>query len=334
MEYKGLKDLKKGTTLRYMKIKNNILLTITLLMFAFNVLSQKQTPQEYIEKWKEVAIEKMKVHKIPASITLAQGILESGSGNSNLAKLANNHFGIKCHSSWTGKTYYQDDDEKDECFRKYDNASQSYEDHAKFLKKKRYEALFLLKITDYKGWAKGLKKAGYATNPKYPDLLISIIERYKLTQYDDVNYISTSPVIKPDTTQKTIDSKDPDIPTIEFSPTHQISTTANKVPYIVIKRNDTYEKLEKELGIRKWQVVKYNDLSKNHKLIAGERIFIKPKRCKSKEEFHFVRNGQTMRDISQLYGVKLKKLYKRNNLDEGAVPKAGQKIYLRKKKKN
>ncbi len=317
-----------------MKINNNKLITALLIVVHSLVFSQKQTPAEYIEKWKDVAIAKMKQHSIPASITLAQGILESGSGNSNLAKLANNHFGIKCHSSWTGETYYQDDDEKDECFRKYENASQSYEDHAKFLKKKRYEGLFLLKVTDYKGWAKGLKKAGYATNPKYPDLLISLIDRYNLTQYDDVNYVSTIPVNKADTVIKA-NTKNPksDFGTVEFSTTHKVSKTANNVPFITIKKGDTYKKLEKEFGIRKRQVIKYNDLYSEHELIPGERIFIKPKRCKPREEFHFVREGETMRDISQLYGVKLNKLYKRNRLDEGAVPKAGQKIYLRKKKK-
>lgn len=315
-------------------IINKNIVFFSLLLFVFSsVLSQKQTPEQYIEKWKEVAITKMKIHKIPASITLAQGILESGSGNSNLAKLANNHFGIKCHSSWTGKTYYQDDDEKDECFRKYENASQSFEDHAKFLMKKRYKNLFLLDITDYKGWAKGLKKAGYATNPRYPDLLISLIERYNLTQYDDINYVNTAPLIEADTIETKPDNLNTVVTVIEYSPNHQISKTQNKVPYIVVKQNDTYEKLEKELGIRKWQVTKYNDLPKNHTLVPGERIFIKPKKCKSKEEFHYVRSGETMRDISQLYGVKLKKLYKRNNLDEGAVPKPGQKIHLRKRKK-
>ena len=316
-----------------MRINNNKLITILLIIVHSLIFSQNQTPQEYINKWKEVAISKMNIHNIPASITLAQGILESGSGNSKLAKLANNHFGIKCHSSWTGETYYQDDDTKDECFRKYQNASQSYEDHAAFLKKKRYENLFLLDITDYKGWAKGLKKAGYATNPKYPDLLINLVEKYNLSQYDDIYYINSSPMIGKDSGLNNSVNKKYDFDAIELSTKHKLDKTGNSVPFIVIKQNDTYKKLEKEFGIRKWQVVKYNDLRKSHELNAGERIFLKPKRCKSKEEFHYVREGQTMRDISQLYGVKLKKLYKRNNLDQGAVPKGGQKIYLRKKKK-
>ena len=169
--------------MRIKKLRITIWMIVGMGLLTFG---QNQTPQEYIEKWQEVAIEKMKVHKIPASITLAQGILESGSGNSSLARLANNHFGIKCHSSWKGETYYQDDDAKDECFRKYRKVIESYKDHADFLTgRNRYAFLFDLKTTDYKGWAKGLKKAGYATNPKYPELLIGIIERSELHQFDD-----------------------------------------------------------------------------------------------------------------------------------------------------
>jgi len=314
-----------------MRIKQlglTIWMTVGLLLLSFG---QNQTPLEYIEKWKEVAIEKMKIHKIPASITLAQGILESGSGNSKLARLANNHFGIKCHSSWTGETFYQDDDEKDECFRKYKSASESYEDHANFLKKSRYQPLFLLDITDYSGWAHGLKKAGYATNPKYPKLLISIIERYNLSELDSENFISNEPLVSTKKKYKKPLSKNQETITLQFQ--HSVSKTANLVPFIIIKKNDSYEKLEKEFAIRKWQIIKYNDLKKNHKLTEGERIFLKPKRCKSKEEFHIVKAGESMRDISQLYGVKLKRIYKRNGLDEGVVPKQGQRIYLRSKKK-
>ena len=134
--------------------------------------------------YREDAIREMERNSIPASITLAQGILESGDGNSPLARYANNHFGIKCHSDWTGKTFIQDDDKKNECFRKYKDPYESYKDHSDFLKKNRYAFLFELKITDYKGWAHGLKKAGYATNPKYPHLLIKIIEENNLAQYD------------------------------------------------------------------------------------------------------------------------------------------------------
>ncbi|WP_316816725.1 glucosaminidase domain-containing protein [Pedobacter nyackensis] len=142
------------------------------------------TTLNYIETFKAIAIEEMNKYGIPASITLAQGILESGSGNSSLAKYANNHFGIKCTSDWKGKGYFKDDDKADDCFRVYKDARESYKDHSEFLKRKRYSFLFELDKNDYKNWARGLKQAGYATNPKYPDLLIGVIDRYQLYQYD------------------------------------------------------------------------------------------------------------------------------------------------------
>lgn len=145
----------------------------------------KYTPEAYIERFKEIAREEMNKNGIPASIKLAQGLLESGNGNSDLAIKANNHFGIKCNSEWRGKSIRKDDDEKDECFRVYNSPDESYKDHSEFLKRKRYEDLFKLEKNDYKGWAQGLKAAGYATNPKYPELLIGIIERYKLYRFDE-----------------------------------------------------------------------------------------------------------------------------------------------------
>lgn len=142
------------------------------------------TTLTYIEAFKGVAIEEMNAYGIPASITLAQGILESGSGNSSLARYANNHFGIKCTAEWKGKAYYKDDDQNNDCFRVYKDARQSYKDHSEFLKRKRYSFLFELDKNDYKNWALGLKTAGYATNPKYADMLIGVIEKYNLNRYD------------------------------------------------------------------------------------------------------------------------------------------------------
>lgn len=145
---------------------------------------QTFTVASYIERFKKIAIKEMDLYGIPASITLAQGLFESGNGNSDLAKIANNHFGVKCTSDWSGKSYYKNDDRDNDCFRVYNNPEDSYRDHSEFLKRKRYAALFELDKNDYRGWAIGLKQAGYATNPKYPELLISVIERYRLDQYD------------------------------------------------------------------------------------------------------------------------------------------------------
>ena len=165
-------------------IAKRINLTILILSISLQMFAQKNTRQQYIDKFKDVAIKQMLVSKIPASIILAQACLESGDGNSRLAKEGNNHFGIKCHN-WTGHTIYQDDDEKGECFRKYDSPEDSFRDHSIFLTTRdRYKFLFSLDDKDYKAWAYGLKKAGYATNPAYPQLLITIIEEYQLYKYD------------------------------------------------------------------------------------------------------------------------------------------------------
>ena len=184
--------------------KSSLFLTVALLTLAGCKSRQysrnnkqiekeaiKQTPNfttyttvAYIEQFKAVAIEEMNAYGIPASITLAQGIIESGSGNSSLAKYANNHFGIKCTSDWKGKAYYKDDDQNNDCFRVYKDARESFKDHSTFLKRKRYSFLFELDKNDYKNWALGLKTAGYATNPKYPEMLINLIEKYSLNQYD------------------------------------------------------------------------------------------------------------------------------------------------------
>lgn len=176
---------------------------ISLFAVCISLNSQAQnsnqykdpTTLEYIERYKHIALEHETTHNIPACITLAQGILESGSGTSRLAKEANNHFGIKCHSNWQGNTFYKDDDKKNECFRAYDSPEESFEDHALFLKKKRYADLFDLDIRDYEGWAKGLKQAGYATNPKYPQLLIDLIEKYSLQDLDNMENEKTEPAI-------------------------------------------------------------------------------------------------------------------------------------------
>ena len=164
-----------------------IIILIYCLFFFNFIKAQENTTSSYINKYKGIAIKEMNRFHIPASIKLAQAILESGSGQSKLAKKAKNHFGIKCHSNWSGRTFYQDDDEKDECFRKYKKARASFRDHSLFLKRTRYSSLFDLSLNDYKGWANGLKEAGYATNPEYANLLIDIIEKYDLTEYDNIN---------------------------------------------------------------------------------------------------------------------------------------------------
>lgn len=301
---------------------------------------QRFTPEEYIGEWKEVAVKKMREHGIPASITLAQGLLESGNGNSELARKSNNHFGIKCTPDWTGGRSYHDDDKKDDCFRKYKDAAQSYEDHAKFLQKPRYAALFELKPTDYEGWAKGLKKAGYATDPNYPSKLIALIERYELDKLDkgiDVAYkprsTSSASTNKPTTTKpsgrKPGRRSESDV--ITWSAGRTVESFEGRIKYVTAKEGDDFRKLAQDLEMTHGMIARWNDMDKNAKLEAGQRIYIQPKRnaAKSQDE-HVAVAGESLWDVSQHYGVKLSRLAKYNALSEDARLSAGQRIALKK----
>jgi len=311
------------------------LLWFSLLIFVWPALAQnKISTEEYIDTYKGIAMEKMVEYKIPASITLAQGILESGSGNSKLAQKANNHFGIKCHAGWTGKTIRVDDDEKNECFRSYRKAEESFHDHSLFLtQRSRYADLFKLTITDYKGWAKGLSKAGYATNPRYPELLIRIIERYDLAKYDKQalsgKLIKTEPQ-KPAIVVTEMPPEKSDYKVIDKSESGRFIHENNRIKLIFAKEGDAISGLAKEFNMYSWQFVKYNDLPKKAKLEAGQIIYLHKKKRKSKEfHYHKLRQGETLWDVSQLYGIRLKRVYKMNKLDEGAKPAVGAAIKLR-----
>jgi hypothetical protein len=290
---------------------------------------------EYILTYKDIAIEKMQVYGIPASITLAQGILESGIGNSELARKANNHFGIKCHKGWSGKTYHMDDDARDECFRKYKNPEESYRDHSLFLTTRdRYADLFNLEITDYKGWARGLKKAGYATNPRYPQLLIKIIEENQLDQYDKgitPQYASSKTMEQGISTS---DSKLPahqpsDYELVEIWETGRKVYINNDVKFIFARGGDSWSAIAADFEIYSWQLPKYNDLDKKTPPEPGEMIYIEKKKRKNKNvDRHTVRSGETMHAIAQQYGIRLKNLYRKNNMPEGINAEAGKVLKL------
>ena len=277
-----------------------------LLILSNSVFGQEISRKEYIEKYSSLAVKQMHQYKIPASITLAQGILESNNGNSRLAVKANNHFGIKCHG-WEGKKIFADDDKKNECFRNYKDVLESFVDHSLFLNKySRYEFLFDYKITDYISWAKGLKKAGYATNSKYPELLIKIIEENKLYQFDrekiDKNLISGK---------------------------RNIYMHPNKIKYVISQNQETYETIAKSLNIKLKQILKYNDDKKLSVLKVGTKVFIQPKRNRSKQRTHVVKKGEDLRSISQTYGIKMKSFKKRNELILKNGLNNGDKLRLR-----
>jgi LysM repeat protein len=270
--------------------------------------------QDYIQTYSEAAVSEMMDYGIPASITLAQGILESGDGNSDLAQRANNHFGIKCRGDWDGPSVKHHDDKRNECFRKYDDVFESYRDHSLFLvNSPRYAFLFDLPNTDYKSWAHGLQKAGYATNPKYASLLIRLIEENQLYQYDhmdliDENGISTgAPLV--------------------------VMSHPNKIDYIIVGEGDSWESISAQTDTHIWELMKYNELRYDDELKAGDLLFLQPKRKKAKVKYHEVREGENMYTIAQKYGIQLDELYKKNLMSPGEQPNIGQTLFLKKTKK-
>ncbi len=287
------------------------LLLLSCVVAMLPAQRRTQAYEDYIKKDRKIAVEEMERYHIPASITLAQGLLESGAGRSTLARKSNNHFGIKCGSRWEGRTVRHDDDARNECFRAYKHPRDSYEDHSKFLRTgARYAFLFRLKITDYKGWARGLKKAGYATDPRYADRLIDIIELYDLDKYDRKGGLKWAE---------------------EFPDPHQ-PYLANELLYIVARRGDTFESLSKEMGISKKKIRKYNELPKDYKFQGGEIVYLEKKRSRATKDHicYTVRPGDSMYSISQKFGVRLSRLYKMNNMKpESPAPKVGEILRLR-----
>ncbi len=298
-----------------MKIKLLLMLT-----FVSGVVMANGDVEAYIKKYKGVAIREMKKHGIPASITLAQGILESGSGKSYLAREANNHFGIKCHEDWKGSRVYHDDDTKNECFRSYKDPDESFRDHSEFLTtRSRYAFLFDESPTDYKAWAKGLKKAGYATNKKYPQLLIDLIEKYQLHKYDLKGYNESDEM---DTT-----AVEPEFVVNPF----QVNLSKNLVKYIEVKEGDTYESIAAQAEVRLHKLLEYNDLAFDSKIQPGDKVYLQPKKRRAtvENEYYTVQQGETMYSISQQFGIKLRYLYKWNDMPVGTQPFMGQVLKLR-----
>ena len=285
-----------------------ILSIIVLGAFASSLRAQNNEHIEYIDKYKDIAIEQMKKYHIPASITLAQGLLESGAGKSELARKSNNHFGIKCHA-WDGKRTYHDDDALDECFRVYKSVADSYEDHSVFLATgERYAFLFKFDQTDYINWARGLKRAGYATSPGYADKLIELIERYDLDRYDREAYGHTRYL-------------GPHIPLL-----------ANDLVYVLARQGDTMQAIADEFGIAKRKLIRYNDRYRGYVPVKGDVVYLhrKHRRALKPNDKHVVADGESMHLISQKYGVRLERLYRMNDATPDTyAPMVGDVIRLR-----
>ena len=299
------------------KLFPKIFLILILLITANQAQAQRKNSRyvDYINNYKGLAIEHMKQYKIPASITLAQGILESGAGMSELARKSNNHFGIKCGGSWKGRSVRHTDDAPNECFRAYKHAEESYKDHSVFLTSgARYRFLFDLDIADYKAWARGLKKAGYATDPSYANRLITIIEDYELYKYDKEGVYSKRQL------RKNPWLLDP----------HQVYI-ANGLAYIVARDGDTFKDLGKEFDISWRSLVDYNDLQRDYTLVEGDIIYLKSKKKKAAKPnlVYIVKDGDSMHSISQKYAIRLKNLYKMNKKKGDYVPEIGDVLRLR-----
>ncbi|MBR0223310.1 MAG: glucosaminidase domain-containing protein [Bacteroidales bacterium] len=306
-----------------------------LLLSCFCPASgQKLSRSQYIERYAATAVREMKATGIPASITLAQGCLESGNGNSTLAREANNHFGIKCHKNWKGKTIRHDDDEKAECFRKYASADESYRDHSDFLRyRDRYAFLFNLEPTDYKGWAYGLQKAGYATTQTYAASLIRIIEENGLQRYDILDE-SAREELPPTPMEAEVSTKFKPLPGHKLytvSLLREIRST-NGVAYIVAGPGDSWSQLAKEYNLFRRELLRFNDLRHEKPLQAGDIVYLEAKKKESARHLdkHVVEEGETMRGLAQRYAVKMKKLYQYNNMTPGSEPEAGTILNLRK----
>ncbi len=294
--------------------------------------ARKMTTREYINRYKDIAIKDMKTYKIPASITLAQGILESGSGNSKLARKANNHFGIKCHNGWHGKRIYVTDDIRHDCFRKYKSAEASYRDHSKFLTKgQRYAFLFRYPITDYKDWAYGLKRAGYATNPRYPQLLINYIEKYHLYKYDKGG---TRHGRRSRKSRRAMAYLTPVVSTFAKVRTSMYGRPVlenNGRRLIIVKSGDTFKKVAAEFEMSTHKLLKINELKRKYILHPGELLYLEKKASKAERgyKYHIVKQGETLWAISQLYGIRLSSLLRKNNLPRRYQASTGTKLRVR-----
>lgn len=320
--------------------------TLLAVIFCACALSaspdkENKSPQTiYIERYSALAIEEMYRSGVPASITLAQGLLESGNGRSELAVNANNHFGIKCHNKWTGAKVYHDDDAKGECFRKYDTPEESFRDHSDFLRyRDRYKFLFDLEPTDFEGWAYGLKKAGYATDPQYPAKLIRIINEYELHLFDRPqtnDEVKEEPVrVFPESPAQIEQVKPYNGPRREvfrFTLSRQLYSK-NGVPFVYAVEGETYESIAKGYNLFTKEILKFNDLKESQPLRPGTMVYIQAKKKAAAEglDKHIVDGETNLRDIAQRYAIKLDRLCRMNGISKDYVPKDGDVLMLRKK---
>ncbi len=300
-----------------------VVLTFFFVAGELSAQQRVKTYEDYIDRYGDLAIAHMERYKIPASITLAQGILESGAGLSDLARRSNNHFGIKCHRAWNGPAVYAADDLPNDCFRQYERVEDSYQDHSEFLLNGgRYRALFELSITDYKGWARGLQKMGYATDRAYANKLIKLIEDYELYRFDDRKYrrgISRSER----QTQRNQEAT-------RVTWTHQPYITHNLV-YVIAVNGDSFASIAQEFGFNEKELLAFNEVPQDFPLSEGDIVYFQKKKARADKPYtyHTVQVGESMYSISQKYGIRLRNLYRLNKKSYEYVPEEGDLLKLR-----
>lgn len=287
---------------------------------------RKPIYMDYVRTYSAEARRQMDKHAIPASITLAQGLIETGGGTSTLAREHNNHFGIKCHTTWTGKRTYKRDDNPNDCFRSYPTAEASYQDHSLFLKGRRYQRLYALRYDDYRGWAKGLQLCGYATNKGYANMLIKVIEDYELYSFDRGELPSWYGSAQPSRSQTKHRSSGK-----SYDNPMRPSYLSYGLLYVLADQNDSYERIAEDMGISAKKLAKYNDTPLDYPLNEGDVVYLEPKNKEATSRYstYTVRIGDSMHDISQRFGIRLERLYKLNDKDEDYIPEEGDVLRLR-----
>jgi LysM repeat protein len=309
-----------------------LIITTTFILFISFLKAQDISVEEYVNTYRSIAVAEMKRSGIPASVTLAQGILETEHGNSELVKKSNNHFGIKCKSTWTGESVTHTDDAPNECFRKYPNAADSYKDHSDYLKTSpRYASLFQLDPSDYKGWAHGLKRAGYATNPRYPQIVISNIEKYNLQQYDTIsgemgNDMAVTKNVEDESVVKnaTLVSDNE-----EIKNALKANSKFNKLKALYASKGTSLLAIATAADIDLVKLLDYNDLKTDGLLKEDQLIYLEKKNKQGNRDFSTSLQNETLRDVAQNNGVQLKSLMQINNMNESELIKRGTKIKLR-----
>ncbi|MEI6681882.1 MAG: glucosaminidase domain-containing protein [Bacteroidota bacterium] len=314
---------------------NKLRLFFILMVTCSGSLSAQQADYKsqvirYIIQYRDIAVKEMTVSHVPASITMAQGIFESNAGQSDLAKEANNHFGIKCHKEWTGDKMYKDDDKPHDCFRKYATVQESFHDHSSFLvERDRYKPLFQLKITDYREWALGLKKAGYATNPAYAEKLIHTIEAYQLYKLDrddfGVSLVDSLKSIIYGNVQPVLTRKAGEPGSVTGS--HPVFMN-NRLRVTMAREGDDLKQLSALFQISERKLRKFNELA-DDRLSKGDLVYLESKRRRAEVRTHLLEKGETLHHVAQKYGIKIKMIYKRNHIPAGHEPSPGRLLLLR-----